>query len=80
MVRLMLTLTPIVCMLSAIAISETFNAYLPDEEEDEKDETPAIQPAGRAVLRRGQAEEAKEKPVGNQIRSIILVVLVEGRK
>ena len=34
MVRLMLTLTPIVCILSAIAFSETFNKYLLPEEEE----------------------------------------------
>ena len=37
MVRLMLTLTPIVCMLSAVAFSETFNKYLIPEEEDDED-------------------------------------------
>ena len=37
MVRLMLTLTPIVCMLSAVAFSETFNKYLIPEEEDEEE-------------------------------------------
>lgn len=31
MVRLMLTLTPIVCVLAAIAFSKTFEAYLKDE-------------------------------------------------
>ena len=36
MVRLMLTLTPIVCMLSAVAFSETFNKYLLHEEEEEE--------------------------------------------
>ena len=36
MVRLMLTLTPIVCILSAIAFSETFNKYLLPEEEEQQ--------------------------------------------
>ena len=31
MVRLMLTLTPIVCVLAAIAFSKTFEIYLKDE-------------------------------------------------
>ena len=44
MVRLMLTLTPIVCMLSAIAFSEAFNRYLtPDDEEEEEKEQPPRQ-------------------------------------
>ena len=32
MVRLMLTLTPVVCVLSAIAFSSTFDIYLDDKE------------------------------------------------
>lgn len=32
MVRLMLTLTPVVCVLSAIAFSSTFDIYLDDTE------------------------------------------------
>jgi dolichyl-diphosphooligosaccharide--protein glycosyltransferase len=31
MVRLMLTLTPVVCVLAAIAFSKTFEIYLKDE-------------------------------------------------
>ena len=31
MVRLMLTLTPVVCILAAIAFSKTFDIYLKDE-------------------------------------------------
>ncbi len=46
MVRLMLTLTPVVCVLSAIAFSKTFDIYLKDdatkpkpvEEEKEKND------------------------------------------
>ena len=46
MVRLMLTLTPVVCILAAIAISKTLNEYLVDElpkksltgEEEEEEE------------------------------------------
>ena len=32
MVRLMLTLTPVVCVLSAIAFSKTFDVYLKDDQ------------------------------------------------
>jgi len=68
MVRLMLTLTPIVCILSAIAFSETFNKYLLPEEEP----TPA-DPA-----RRTREEEQKEDEVAmvNQVKSIICVFLI----
>ena len=50
MVRLMLTLTPVVCILASIAISKTLNEYLVDEapkktqsadEEDEDEEEEA---------------------------------------
>ena len=43
MVRLMLTLTPVVCVLAAIAFSKVFSIYLKDDnrnetsEEDEED-------------------------------------------
>lgn len=40
MVRLMLTLTPVVCMLSAIAFSNVFERYLGD---DMKRENPPIE-------------------------------------
>ncbi|OMJ22395.1 Dolichyl-diphosphooligosaccharide-protein glycosyltransferase subunit stt3 [Smittium culicis] len=56
MVRLILTLTPIVCILAAIGVSELFNVYLdfrvvqkrkslkPSSPSDSKDSTPASQP------------------------------------
>ena len=34
MVRLMLTLTPVVCILAAIAFSQLFELYLKDEDSD----------------------------------------------
>lgn len=45
MVRLMLTFTPVVCILAAVAFSKVFSIYLkddshtdtPEEEEDEKE-------------------------------------------
>lgn len=40
MVRLMLTLTPVVCMLSAIAFSNVFERYLGD---DMKRENPPVE-------------------------------------
>jgi hypothetical protein len=43
MVRLMLTLTPVVCMLSAVAFSSVFEHYLGD---DSKRETPPAEDSG----------------------------------
>ena len=38
MVRLMLTLTPVVCVLAAIAFSKTFDIYLKDDAKKEEDD------------------------------------------
>ena len=38
MVRLILTLTPVVCVLSAIAFSSLFELYLKDDEDPRKDQ------------------------------------------
>ena len=78
MVRLMLTLTPIVCMLAAIAFSETFNRYLvPDEEEEEK-KPPAqsVDARGRprAVQSRDTTED--EAAMNSQLKSIVVVFLI----
>ena len=39
MVRLILTLTPVVCVLSAIAFSSLFELYLKDDEDPRKDQS-----------------------------------------
>ena len=78
MVRLMLTLTPIVCMLAAIAFSETFNRYLvPDEEEEEKKpQTQSLDARGRprAVQSRDTTED--EAAMNSQLKSIVVVFLI----
>ena len=43
MVRLILTLTPVVCMLGGIAMSVTFDHYLKDDDtEDEIEQKPKV--------------------------------------
>ena len=43
MVRLILTLTPVVCMLGGIAMSVTFDHYLKDDEiEEEVEQKPKV--------------------------------------
>lgn len=39
MVRLMLTLTPVVCILAAVAFSKTLDNYLVEDRQDENKET-----------------------------------------
>ena len=41
MVRLMLTLTPVVCVLAAIAFSKTFDIYLKDDGRRDEDDVNA---------------------------------------
>jgi len=66
MVRLMLTLTPIVCILAAIVFSELFNRFVsssPPPAESEDDESSP-----------NSSEE--ELAVANQLRSIVCILLV----
>jgi len=66
MVRLMLTLTPIVCILAAIVFSELFNRFVsssPPPVESEQDESSP-----------NPTEE--EIAVANQLRSIVCILLV----
>ncbi|KAL1512531.1 hypothetical protein ABEB36_002112 [Hypothenemus hampei] len=84
MVRLMLTLTPVVCMLSGIAFSILLELYLREEDsgpsEIEGDES--TQGGKRLYDKAGKApkikhEQVKEQdPIGPNIRSIAAVVLV----
>lgn len=58
MVRLMLTLTPVVCVLSAIAFSSTFDIYLDDTDRfmGGKDDE-----SGSAVKRSSDSDGGKKK-------------------
>ncbi|VDN05981.1 unnamed protein product [Thelazia callipaeda] len=86
MVRLMLTLTPVVCVLSGIAFSHTYEKYLIDEgdqsksESDNEENKHLYDIAGKS--RKGGSwtnqplPESDEMSIGINARSIISVVLV----
>ncbi|XP_065053854.1 dolichyl-diphosphooligosaccharide--protein glycosyltransferase subunit STT3B-like [Rhopilema esculentum] len=65
MVRLMLTLTPVVCILSAIAFSSTFDIYLDDRESfatvEEDTTTSSKRPIIPDIGKKKKKEKEKEK-------------------
>merc|ERR550532_2302671 len=82
MVRLMLTLTPVVCVLAAVAFSKTFDLYLKDEprksqsnelEDKEKNEK-YYDKVGKA--RKVKDDKPKEEGVGMNIKSVIIVAML----
>lgn len=89
MVRLMLTLTPIVCVLAAIAFSKTFEIYLKDdtpkssskeEEEDKKQDNKNDRLYDKPqVAKPKKVKEDKPKDqdsVGMNIKTIIVIALL----
>jgi dolichyl-diphosphooligosaccharide--protein glycosyltransferase len=84
MVRLMLTLTPVVCVLAAIAFSKVFSIYLKDDnrnetsEEDEEDNKEKNDKYYDKVgkTKKTKEEKPKEEGVGMNIKSIIVVALL----
>uniref|UniRef100_A0A3P9KGY1 Dolichyl-diphosphooligosaccharide--protein glycosyltransferase subunit STT3B n=1 Tax=Oryzias latipes TaxID=8090 RepID=A0A3P9KGY1_ORYLA len=60
MVRLMLTLTPVVCMLSAVAFSSVFEHYMGDDTKREKP----------------PAEDSTEEGLGPNIKSIVTMLML----
>lgn len=85
MVRLILTLTPVVCVLSAIAISKTFDYYLYDDasksgsESDEPTQTKEksqYDKADRAPsMFLGHNKPAQEKGISGNIKGFVVIVL-----
>ncbi|RXN35047.1 dolichyl-diphosphooligosaccharide-- glycosyltransferase subunit STT3B [Labeo rohita] len=84
MVRLMLTLTPVVCVLSAVCFSSVFERYLGDEfkqddppaedaadEDDRRNSGSLYDKAGK--LRKHQV---CEEGLGSNIRSLVIVLLL----
>uniref|UniRef100_A0A8C1R2A4 Dolichyl-diphosphooligosaccharide--protein glycosyltransferase subunit STT3B n=1 Tax=Cyprinus carpio TaxID=7962 RepID=A0A8C1R2A4_CYPCA len=84
MVRLMLTLTPVVCVLSAVCFSSVFERYLSDEvkqddppaedaadEEDKRNSGSLYDKAGK--LRK---HHVCEEGLGSNIRSLVIVLLL----
>ncbi|XP_072174191.1 dolichyl-diphosphooligosaccharide--protein glycosyltransferase subunit STT3B-like [Diadema setosum] len=91
MVRLMLTLTPVVCILAAIAISKTLNEYLVDElpkksqsaeDEDDEDEEDNdrknrkyYDKAGK--IRRIKTDKGKEEEgMGGNLKGFVVVAII----
>ncbi|XP_076455987.1 dolichyl-diphosphooligosaccharide--protein glycosyltransferase subunit STT3B-like [Babylonia areolata] len=85
MVRLMLTLTPVVCVLAAIAFSKTFEIYLKDESpkgSQKNSEDGSDSRNERLYDKVGKTKKVKEdKPkeeegLGMNIKSIIIIALL----
>ncbi|XP_017774410.1 PREDICTED: dolichyl-diphosphooligosaccharide--protein glycosyltransferase subunit STT3B [Nicrophorus vespilloides] len=83
MVRLMLTLTPVVCMLGGIAFSALLNNYLREDgnpssiDESEKEDKRLYDKAGRiGVPRVPKHEQNESDPIGPNLRSIVIVVVM----
>lgn len=91
MVRLMLTLTPVVCILAAIAISKTLNEYLIDEvpkksqsadEEEQEEEEDAdrknrkyYDKAGK--IRRIKTDKGKDdEGMGSNLKGFVVVAII----
>ncbi|KAJ1372937.1 oligosaccharyl transferase stt3 subunit [Parelaphostrongylus tenuis] len=78
MVRLMLTLTPVVCVLSGIAFSFTFEKYLRDDDKSSNKSESDRQMYDK-VTKKGKSTSSSETAgdsVGANSRSLVSVVLV----
>merc|ERR1719270_2706497 len=81
MVRLMLTLTPCVCILAAIAFSKLFSIYLKEDEAAKEAEDPETsEKNGRLYDKAGKIRKMKHEQAGGgadglgvNIRSIVVV-------
>jgi dolichyl-diphosphooligosaccharide--protein glycosyltransferase len=86
MVRLMLTLTPCVCILAAIAFSTLFERYLKEEETSSTESSTSTEVAGdkngRLYDKAGKIRKMKheqtqqEEGLGVNIRSIVIVAVL----
>ncbi|KAI8767408.1 RADres2 [Biomphalaria glabrata] len=84
MVRLMLTLTPVVCVLAAIAFSKTFESYLKDDSPkqnqknaDEKGDNKNDRLYDKVGNKKVRDEKPKdEEGLGINVKSIIVVALL----
>ncbi|KAK2887686.1 hypothetical protein Q8A67_015914 [Cirrhinus molitorella] len=84
MVRLMLTLTPVVCVLSAVCFSSVFEHYLSDELK--QDDPPATDAADEDDRRNSGSlydkagklckHQVCEEGLGSNIRSLVIVLLL----
>merc|ERR1719322_2267822 len=82
MVRLMLTLTPCVCILAAIAFSKVFSIYLKEDETPKDDDAETNEKNGRLYDKAGKMRKMKHQAVGGadglgvNIRSIVVVAVL----
>ncbi|KAK9395370.1 dolichyl-diphosphooligosaccharide-protein glycosyltransferase subunit STT3B-like [Crotalus adamanteus] len=88
MVRLMLTLTPVVCMLSAIAFSSVFEHYLGDDmkrenlpienssDEDDKRNPGNLYDKAGKVRKHISEQEKTEDGLGPNIKSIVTMLML----
>ncbi|KAG9355691.1 hypothetical protein JZ751_000529 [Albula glossodonta] len=88
MVRLMLTLTPVVCMLSAIAFSNVFEHYLGDDQkrenppaedssdEDDKRSSGNLYDKAGKVRKHVSEQEKAEEGLGPNIKSIVTMLML----
>merc|ERR1719466_156241 len=81
MVRLMLTLTPCVCILSAIAFSKLFTIYLKDDEDPKDDDPETNEKNGRLYdkagkIRKMKYEQGKGDDLGMNLRMIVVLVVL----
>jgi len=86
MVRLMLTLTPVVCVLSAIAFSQFFSLYLKEERDgavgDSDDDDPAngnkqlYDKAGKLRKMKHERQSAESEGLGMNVRTLAIVAVV----
>uniref|UniRef100_A0A8K9UI46 dolichyl-diphosphooligosaccharide--protein glycotransferase n=1 Tax=Oncorhynchus mykiss TaxID=8022 RepID=A0A8K9UI46_ONCMY len=88
MVRLMLTLTPVVCMLSAIAFSSVFEHYLGDDmkrenppiedssDEDDKRSSGNLYDKAGKVRKHVSEQEKAEDGLGPNIKSIVTMLML----
>ncbi|MCI4373997.1 hypothetical protein PGIGA_G00000980 [Pangasianodon gigas] len=88
MVRLMLTLTPVVCMLSAIAFSSVFEHYLGDDtkkenppaedssDEDDKRNSGNLYDKAGKVRKHISEQDRQEEGLGPNIKSIVTMLML----
>jgi len=81
MVRLMLTLTPCVCILAAIAFSKLFTIYLKDDENPKDEDPETDEKNGRLYdkagkMRKMKYEQGKGDDLGMNLRMIVVLVVL----
>jgi len=81
MVRLMLTLTPCVCILAAIAFSKLFTIYLKDDEGPKDEDPETNEKNGRLYdkagkIRKMKYEQGKGDDLGMNLRMIVVLVVL----